>query len=153
MELYIAYDVSVRDGQLELLEIRNAMPADLIQYYRIMATNGLSRVSTVCPNDSRKAGDSMANLQLTNISYFLSLGDPQLDDAEQILAGDRNIGEPGTFVRLRRNSGLTWRPELGLHGNRGNLLFRDGSVRATDEQALRAAIDKPANERNWIGIP
>jgi prepilin-type processing-associated H-X9-DG protein len=104
-----------------------------------------------CPSDAKVKATVFTRPPFGDgsVSYLLSHPFPQ--DGRTILSADRNINQ--TFTTVFCASFLsarsfpvpapnpTW--NVLMHGNRGQLLFNDGSVEQTDNSGLRAALSSP----------
>jgi prepilin-type processing-associated H-X9-DG protein len=107
----------------------------------------------VCPQDTRKAAKNWENLANTNVSYFVGLDSkPSLDSS--ILAGDRNIASStGTILQVNEQTPLQWVKSVGLHGDRGHLVFGDGHVEELDSVGWSNAVQRTGIETNRFTVP
>jgi hypothetical protein len=160
--LYNSYIVFKGDGGTLVPEIlstssftnRSSLPVDLPAkvFGRLCLPNILHQKNLVCPRDVRRPAETLANLNNANISYFLGVYDG-FDDSETILAGNRNFTDSTGVVRSAAELSFGWRPNQGLHGTNGYLLFGDGSVRLTTSAQLRSAMTNGDNQHTVFLIP
>jgi len=107
----------------------------------------------VCPRDARRAAYSVSTVGNSNLSYFISVSTGILNEAD-LLAGNRNVGEPGTLVSVGRGTrALGWRPGAGLHDSNGWILLRNGSVTFVDSTRLDRFVANSRATTNWLAVP
>lgn len=104
---------------------------ELGRHYREMS-NEIAEINyLICPSDNRFPAKSFADLQNTNISYFVGV-DASDNYPQTILCGDRNIRSEQPVVKsiltLYTNSPINWTADI--HNNRGTIGLADGSVQA-----------------------
>ncbi len=110
-------------------------------------------VFLACPQDVRTAAtrfDAMAN---SNVSYFIGI-DSRPDLAASIFHGDRNVTALSSRVlQVTRYAPPAWDKSVGLHGNRGNLVFGDGHVEEVESTGLSNAIQRTGVATNHFAVP
>jgi prepilin-type processing-associated H-X9-DG protein len=90
-----------------------------------------------------------------NVSYLVGV-DANQTNAQMILSGDRNLavtGAPVThgLLKVAPNAALTW--FKSPHGNVGNIVFADGSVRQLSSAAMVNLFKSPSVAANRLAIP
>lgn len=123
------------------------------RHFQVLSNEVYTTRGLVCPQDTRKAAARWEELANTNISYFVALNsDPSLSTS--ILAGDRNI-TPVSNVILEVGSAAIphWIRNVGLHGDKGYLVFADGHVEELDSAGLSNAVLRSGIATNRFAIP
>jgi len=150
----IVTQVSTNEGGTRELAEQGEGPA---VHFRAIAQNEGILQHLVCPKDKFRAAGKRETLSDTNVSYFLSLNPPA--DAYRvahvsgswtsrwILTGDRNLN-----VRQAMKEAW-WDATKGLHGERGYIVFLDGSVKWLGRTELRRVFEAGGNWSNRLAIP
>ncbi len=107
----------------------------------------------ICPQDTRRAATNWENLANTNVSYFIGL-DSERDNPMAIIAGDRNITpNPSVVLQISKPTSLDWIKSVGLHGDKGHLIFSDGHVEELDSTGLANAFQRTGIATNHFAVP
>jgi prepilin-type processing-associated H-X9-DG protein len=107
----------------------------------------------ICPQDARQAATNWEGLTNTNVSYFVGL-DSNNKLPRSILAGDRNITSSSSVILEASQSALpSWIKSVGLHGDKGHLLFGDGHVEEVDSAGLSNAVQRTGIATNRFAVP
>lgn len=136
-------------GTLEYVTISNSA------YLHFQAAGRYLNITfqIVCPQDTRQAAASWESLANTNVSYFFGL-DSNLKLPVSILAGDRNItSNSRVILQTSQSVPPTWIKSVGLHGDKGHLLFGDGHVEEVDSAGLSNAIQRTGIATNRFAVP
>jgi prepilin-type processing-associated H-X9-DG protein len=123
------------------------------RHYQIESNNLLMSILLVCPQDTRTAATSFANLANENISYFLDF-DSKPNAPMTIVHGDRNITpDSGVILQMTQSTPPSWIKSVGLHGDRGHLVFSDGHVEELDSAGLASAVQRTGIATNHFAVP
>jgi type II secretory pathway pseudopilin PulG len=138
-----------RGGTLEF----TTSGSETFRHFQVLS-NELNSVRVIlCPEDLRSPALSWAGLSNSNISYFVNM-DGTNDFAEEVLGGDRNISDRGSFIlEARPGSAPKWVPTVGLHGARGSVLLGDGRVQVLGSWRLAKALSESGVATNRLSIP
>jgi prepilin-type N-terminal cleavage/methylation domain-containing protein len=110
----------------------------------------------VCPRDKIKPAAGFAELNDTNISYFLNFDVSTNHPSASMVMGDRNLQvngqpvKPGLFI-LTTNLDMGWTSDL--HARRGCLAFADGHAEFVRNTNLNATIQRQGIATNRLAIP
>jgi len=123
------------------------------RHFQVLSSELCTTRFLVCPQDTRQAAACWEELNNTNISYFVGLNsDPML--ATSILAGDRNITPVSSvIVETGLSTPPRWIRSVGLHGDKGHLVFSDGHVIEVDSAGLSNAVWRSGIAANRFAIP
>lgn len=136
-------------GTLEFAELPNSA----YHHFQVLSNLLGPPYYLVCPQDTRKAATNWGNLANTNVSYFVGLNS-DLHLPVSILAGDRNITPvAGVVLKTDQASPPSWVASVGLHGNRGHLLFGDGHVEELSSLGLSNAVSRTGIATNRFAVP
>jgi len=107
----------------------------------------------VCPQDVRKTAMSFEKLANTNVSYFVGLdSDPKRPLS--IMAGDRNITRAsGVVLQCNPSAPPQWVSGMGLHGDKGHVVFSDCHVEELDSAGLNNAVQRAGMSTNRFAVP
>lgn len=131
----------------------SASPEQTFRLFQIQSNCLNALILLICPQDTRQQAASWESLANTNVSYFVGI-DSKSDLPTSILGGDRNI-TPLSNVILKANESapLNWIKSVGLHGDKGHLIFGDGHVEELDSPGLDNAIQRTGIATNRFAIP
>jgi prepilin-type processing-associated H-X9-DG protein len=127
--------------------------AQTFRHFQVQSNYILDCLLLSCPQDNRDVAASWESLSNTNVSYFVGLDSaPRLP--RSIMAGDRNI-TPASSVILQWNpsSPPQWVKSVGLHGNKGHVVFGDGHVQELDSLGLSKALQRAGMSTNRFAVP
>jgi prepilin-type processing-associated H-X9-DG protein len=122
-------------------------------HIQVLSNRLLVTPSALCPKDSRGPAATWPTMANTNVSYFIGLdSNPNLPLS--IMAGDRNIS-PASGVILKWNPSTPpqWVRSIGLHGDKGNIVFGDGHVEGFNSCALSNALQRAGMPTNGFAVP
>lgn len=123
------------------------------RHYQIESNNLLMSIFLVCPQDTRTAATSFENLANENISYFIDF-DSKPNAPMTIVHGDRNITlDSNVILQTTQSTPPSWIKSVGLHGDRGHLVFGDGHVEELDSVGLANAVQKTGIVTNHFAVP
>lgn len=113
----------------------------------------VAQVVLVCPQDTRQAATNWATMSNTNVSYFVGLdSDPKRPLS--IMAGDRNITRAsGVVLQCNPSAPPQWVSGMGLHGDRGHVVFSDCHVEELDSTGLSNALQRAGMSTNRFEVP
>lgn len=155
---YYPMAVSTNDGGSEEYDTNT----EVFRHFLVMQDDlGNSPKWLYCPADRERAmATNFAVFSNSNLSYFLSMTVSNSEDPNQLLAGDRDIGDglhagPG-LLTFATNDPVRW--TLGLHSDRnfycGNFLQADGSgFGNVTTPALRKAFDGFGAKPTIVAVP
>jgi prepilin-type processing-associated H-X9-DG protein len=136
-------------GTLEYVTISNSAYLHFQAAGRYLNTT----LQIVCPQDTRQAAASWENLANTNVSYFFGL-DSKPNLPMSIVAGDRNITPTSSVIlQASQSAPPSWIKSIGLHGDKGHLLFGDGHAEELDSAGLSNAVQRTGIATNRFAVP
>lgn len=107
----------------------------------------------ICPQDTRRAAINFESMVNTNVSYFVCL-ESKHDLPKSVMYGDRNITPQSSVVlQTTQPASLGWVKSVGLHGDKGHLVFGDGHVEEINSPELARAIQETGIVTNHFAIP
>lgn len=151
------YEVPVKDGGTRELLSAAGRGEDVFFAFRHFQaiSNDVNEPKVFrCPVDFRTPAETMAKLKNENVSYFLSIT-AEPSRPLSLLAGDRNIVEPGAEAGAILKFSATSKPQWTREGHefKGNLLFAGGHVERTGNDGLRAAMRNPTGPVSvWVPV-
>lgn len=123
------------------------------RHFQIQSNYIIASVLLVCPQDTRQVAANFSAMTSTNVSYFVGLDSaPKLPLS--IMAGDRNITTASAAI-LRWNPAAPaeWVKSVGLHGDRGHVVFGDGHVEELSSSDLSNAVQRAGLITNRFAVP
>jgi prepilin-type processing-associated H-X9-DG protein len=140
---------SASGGSLEFNENGN----QTFRHFQVQSNYIQDCNTIICPQDNRQAAANWEILMNINTSYFVGL-DSKPDLPMSIVSGDRNI-TPSSSIILQASQSVppSWISSVGLHGNKGHLVFGDGHVEELDSTGLANAIQRTDILTNHFAVP
>jgi len=134
------------------LELAPSGP-DTFRHFEALSNYIGMAIFLVCPQDSRAPATNFACIANTNVSYFVGAdSDPKVP--RSIMDGDRNItAASGVVLEWNPSAPPQWVKSVGLHGDRGNILFSDGHVQELDSFGLSNALQRAGMATNRFAVP
>lgn len=125
----------------------------VFRHFQCQSNYIVAQVVLVCPQDTRQANTNWSNLANTNVSYFVGLdSDPKLPLS--IMAGDRNTTvASGVILQWNASAPPQWVMSVGLHGDKGHIVFGDGHVEELDSAGLSNAVQRASMSTSRFAIP
>lgn len=106
-----------------------------------------------CPKDVAPPPPPDGAVLQSNLSYFFTLENPFSIGAERIVAGTRNVTTATNLVTTFTDVPLSFHDKWRMHGKSGFILFADGSVQGTANEALASLGSQTANTINIVLFP
>ena len=130
-----------------------AAGGQVFRHFQVQATYLSTPLLLACPQDTRQAAASWAAMANTNVSYFVGLdSDPKRPLS--ILAGDRNITRAsGIVLQCNPSAPPQWVSGIGLHGDKGHVVFTDCHVEELDSAGLSNALQRAGMSTNRFAVP
>jgi prepilin-type processing-associated H-X9-DG protein len=149
---HAGYPWAVSTNQGGTLEF-DAVGSGTFRHFQVLSNDIYVTLGVVCPQDTRKAATNWAGMANTNVSYFVGLdSDPKLPHS--IMAGDRNItASEGIILRANNHTPPPWVKRVGLHGDKGHILFGDGHVEVLDSSGLSNALQRTRVPTHRLAVP
>jgi hypothetical protein len=130
-----------------------ASGAQTFRHFQIESNNLLMCMLLVCPQDTRVAANNFVNLANENVSYFVDF-DVKPNVPMTIVHGDRNITRlSGAILQTTPSTTISWVKNVGLHGDKGHLVFEDGHVEELDSAGLANAVQRTGIATNHFTVP
>jgi prepilin-type processing-associated H-X9-DG protein len=144
------WQVSINDGGTAEITLENGQA-----FCNFVALSNyiLAWPVVICPQDTRRPASSWATMTNTNVSYFVGLDSvPKLPLS--IMAGDRNItAASGVILQWNPSAPPRWIKSVGLHGDKGHVVFSDGHVEELDSGGLSNALQRAGMSTNRFAVP
>jgi prepilin-type processing-associated H-X9-DG protein len=123
------------------------------RHFQVQSNELLTCRLLICPQDKRLPATDFWSLRNANISYFTGL-DSTPAIPLSIVAGDRNITLlSSVIVETTRSGAVGWIKSVGLHRDKGNLVFGDGHVEEVDSTGLSNAISRTDITKSRFAVP
>lgn len=144
------WEVSTNHGGTEEFAVLNEQT---FRHFQTLSNDIYVTLGLICPQDIRQAATNWGNLVNTNLSYFVGLDStPSLPMS--IVAGDRNITpDSSVIIQASPSTPPSWIKSVGLHGEKGHLVFSDGHVEELDSIGLANAIQRTGILTNHFAVP
>jgi prepilin-type processing-associated H-X9-DG protein len=127
--------------------------ANAFIHFQVLSNRLLVTPSTLCPKDSREPAMTWRAMANKNVSYFVGI-DSKPSLPLSIIAGDRNVSPAsGIILKWFPSAPPQWVSSIGLHGDRGNILFGDGRVEGLNSCALSNALQRVGMATNRFAVP
>ena len=122
-------------------------------HFQVLSNRLLVTPSTLCPKDTREPAATWRAMANKNVSYFIGI-DSKPDLSLSVMGGDRNIS-PASGVILKWNPSTPpqWVRSVGLHGDKGNIVFGDGHVEGLNSYALSNVLQHAGMAMNRFAVP
>jgi prepilin-type processing-associated H-X9-DG protein len=131
----------------------SASGAQTFRHFQILSNELFATRVLVCPEDNREASSAWESIRNRNVSYFVGL-DSAEDLPKSLVAGDRNItASSGVVLQYGPSAPFHWIKSVGLHGEKGHVLFSDGHVTELDSLALTEALRRAEMPTNRFSVP
>lgn len=146
----VAWQISTNDGgSLEY----GLSGAQTFRHFQVQSHYIIAWIVLLCPQDNRDAAANWRSLSNANVSYFVGLdSNPKLP--RSIMAGDRNItAASGTILQWNPSAPPSWVKSVGLHGDKGHVVFGDGHVEELDSTGLSNALQRAGMSTNRFAVP
>jgi len=123
------------------------------RHFQLQSNYITAWVVVLCPQDDRVAATNWESLSNANVSYFVGL-DSRPSSGASIMAGDRNItASEGIILRANNHTPPRWVKRVGLHGDKGHILFGDGHVEVLDSSGLSNALQRTRVPTHRLAVP
>ena len=123
------------------------------RHFQVQSNYIIATRLLICPQDNRQTAANWENLVNSNLSYFVGL-DSAPNLPMSIIAGDRNItADSSVILQATSSAPPSWISSVGLHGNKGHLVFGDGHVEELDSTGLANAIQRTGIFTNHFAVP
>lgn len=130
-----------------------ALGAQTFRHFQVESNNLLMCMLLDCPQDTRTAATNFANLANENISYFIDF-DSKPNAPMTIVHGDRNVTSLSSVIlQTTLSTPPSWIKSMGLHGDKGHLVFGDGHVEEVDSAGLSNAVQRTGIATNRLAVP
>ncbi|HEV2391227.1 MAG TPA: hypothetical protein VG146_02575, partial [Verrucomicrobiae bacterium] len=123
------------------------------RHFQVQSNYVTAWVVLLCPQDNRDAASNWQSLSNANVSYFVGLdSNPKLP--RSIMAGDRNITAASSVIlQWNPSAPPSWVKSVGLHGDKGHVVFGDGHVEELDSTGLSNALQRAGMSTNRFAVP